>query len=180
MFLTEILRSIRESYFIVGSNTSKAGLINQLFERRPKFLLIDELDKMNKVDQASLLHLMETGIVSETKIKKTRKIELTSWVIATANSCEEIIEPLLSGFLVLELPEYSFEEFTEIAISRLAEEKFNRHMAAVIAEKVWTLLGSRDIRDVIKVARLVTNQEDIHRVIGIMNRYSKQDDAASG
>ena len=56
VFLTELLCSIKESYFIVGSNTSKAGLVNQLFERRPKFLLIDELDKMNKVDQTSLLH----------------------------------------------------------------------------------------------------------------------------
>jgi MoxR-like ATPase len=174
MFLTEILHSIKESYFIVGSNTSKAGLVNQLFERRPKFLLIDELDKMNKVDQTSLLHLMETGIISETKINKTREMELTSWVFATANSCDKIIEPLLSRFLVLEVQEYTFEEFTEIAINRLAEEKVDRYMAAVIAEKVWDELDSRDIRDVIKVSRLVTNPEDISRIICVMNRYSRK------
>ena len=174
MFLTEILHSIKESYFIVGSNTSKAGLVNQLFERRPKFLLIDELDKMNKVDQTSLLHLMETGIISETKINKTREMELPSWVFATANSCDKIIEPLLSRFLVLEVPEYTFKEFTEIAINRLAEEKVDRHMAAVIAEKVWDELDSRDIRDVIKVSRLVTNPEDISRIICVMNRYSRK------
>ena len=46
MFLTEIMRSFKESYFVVGSNTTKAGLVNQLFERTPKFLLIDELEKM--------------------------------------------------------------------------------------------------------------------------------------
>jgi Holliday junction DNA helicase RuvB len=175
LFLTTVMRVIKDSYFIIGSNTTKAGLINQLFERRPKFLLIDELDKMNKVDQTSLLHLMETCMVSETKIKKTRQIELTSWVFATANSSEEIIEPLLSRFLVVELPQYTFEEFTEIAISRLAREKVNRYMAAVVAEKVWYELDSRNIRDVIKVARLVTNQVDVHRIIGIMKRYSKSD-----
>ena len=43
MFLTEIMRHYKSSYFVVGSNTTKAGLVNQLFERRPKFLLIDEL-----------------------------------------------------------------------------------------------------------------------------------------
>jgi Holliday junction DNA helicase RuvB len=63
---------------------------------------------------------METGIISETKINKTRQIQLTSWVFATTNSCEKLIEPLLSRFIILEVPEYSFEEFIDIAISRLA------------------------------------------------------------
>ena len=94
MFLTEIMRRLKNSYFIVGSNTTKAGLINQLFEKEPKYLLIDEIDKMSRDDQVSLLHLMETGIISETKIRKTRQMDLTSWVFATANSCDKIIQPL--------------------------------------------------------------------------------------
>ena len=105
MFLTEIMRREKPSYFIVGSNTTKAGMVNQLFEKRPKFLLIDELEKMGTTDQTALLHLMETGIISETKISKTRQIELTSWVFATANSCQKIIDPLLSRFVVLKIPE---------------------------------------------------------------------------
>jgi holliday junction DNA helicase RuvB len=64
MFLTEIMRIVNQSYFIVGSNTTKAGLVNHLFEKQPKYLLIDELDKMSGNDQVSLLHLMETGIIS--------------------------------------------------------------------------------------------------------------------
>jgi Holliday junction DNA helicase RuvB len=175
MFLTEIMKNMKDSYFVVGSNTTKAGLVNQLFERQPKFLLIDELDKMPHQDQTSLLHLMETGIVSETKIKKTRQLGLTSWVFGTANSTDKLIEPLLSRFVILHVPEYSFEEFTEIAINRLAKEKVKREIATIIAQKVWTELYSRDIRDVIKVARLVTNYEDISRIIGIMKRYSKTD-----
>ena len=173
MFLTEMMGRIKESIFVVGSNTTKAGLVNQLFEKRPKYVLIDELEKMNKTDQTSLLHLMETGIISETKIRKTREMELTSWVFATANSSEKILEPLLSRFVILQVPQYSFEEFINIAVSRLANEKVNREIATIIAEKVWTVLDSRDIRDVIKVARLVTNQEDISRIIAIIKRYSK-------
>jgi hypothetical protein len=73
----------------------------------------------------------------------------------------------------LHVPEYSFDEFTDIAISRLAKEKVNRDMATVIAEKVWTVLDSRDIRDVVKVARLVTSQEEASHIISIMKRYSK-------
>jgi len=68
MFLTEIMRHHKTSYFVVGSNTTKAGLVNQLFEKRPKFLLIDELEKMSIADQTCLLHLMETGIISLNKV----------------------------------------------------------------------------------------------------------------
>jgi Holliday junction DNA helicase RuvB len=171
MFLTEIMLHEKPSYFIVGSNTTKAGLVNQLFERRPKFLLIDELEKMSVTDQTSLLHLMETGIIAETKISKTRQMELTSWVFASANSCETIIEPLLSRFLVLEIPEYTFEEFTEIAVSRLTKEKIDKYLAVTIAEKVWNELGSKDIRDVMKLARLASNEEEISFIIGMMKAY---------
>jgi hypothetical protein len=123
----------------------------------------------------SLLHLMETGIISETKVKKTRQLELVSWVFASADSPGRIVDPLLSRFVVLEVLDYTFEEFTDIAISRLAKEKVNREMATVIAEKVWYELGSRDIRDVVKVARLVNNQDDISRIIDIMKRYFNGD-----
>src|SRR5574341_1819983 len=57
MFLTDIMNSFKESLFVVGSNTTKAGLVNQLFERRSKFLLIDELEKMSLTDQTALLQL---------------------------------------------------------------------------------------------------------------------------
>jgi Holliday junction DNA helicase RuvB len=173
MFLTEIMYSIKKSYFTVGSNTTKAGLINQLFEKEPKYLLIDELDKMSGNDQVSLLHLMETGIISETKISKTRQMELTSWVFATANSCEKIIQPLLSRFAVLEISEYAFKEFTEIALAKLAKERIDERLARVIAEKVWNELGSRDIRDVIKIARLSGSSDEVHYVVKMLNKQER-------
>jgi len=170
MFLTEIMRSFKQSLFVVGSNTTKAGLVNQLFERRPKFVLIDELEKMNNTDQTSLLHLMETGIISETKINKSRQMQLASWVFATANSSQKIMEPLLSRFLLIKMPEYTFEEFREIAVSRLAKENVHKYIASFIAEKVWNELESKDIRDVVKVARLTETVEDIPFIIRMMKR----------
>jgi Holliday junction DNA helicase RuvB len=155
--LYEIVNNL--SYFVVGSNTTKAGLVNQLFERRPKFLLIDELEKTSTTDQTSLLHLMETGIISETKINKTRQMQLTSRVFATANSCEKIIRPLLSRFAILEIPEYTFCEFIKIAVTRLKEENVDESLAKIIADKVWNELGSKDIRDVMKLARLAMRKK---------------------
>lgn len=181
MFLTEIMRSFKVSYFVVGSNTTKAGLVNQLFERSPKFLLIDELEKMTLTDQTSLLHLMETGIISETKINKTRQMQLTSWVFATANSCDKIIQPLLSRFAILEIPEYTFEEFTEIALTRLARENIDKLIALSIAEKVWHELDSKDIRDVIKVGRLASSTEEVSFVVKMLKkRISKSQYCACG
>jgi Holliday junction DNA helicase RuvB len=170
MFLTEIMRHYKTSYFVVGSNTTKAGLLNQLFERRPKFLLIDELEKMSVTDQTSLLHLMETGLISETKINKTRQMELTSWVFATTNSHKRIIEPLLSRFAILEIPEYTFDEFSEIAVKRLRKERVDKSFANVIAEKVWNELDSRDIRDVIKVGRLASSSEEVSFVVKMIKK----------
>jgi len=172
MFLTEMMRRLKNSYFIVGSNTTKAGLVNQLFEKEPKYLLIDEIDKMSRDDQVSLLHLMETGIISETKVKKTRELKLVSWVFASANSSDGIIEPLLSRFVVLDVPDYSFEEFTDIAIKRLANEKIDLYIATIIAEKVWHELGSRDIRDIIKVGRLANDTQSVSNVIDIIKKHT--------
>src|SRR5881397_3054525 len=128
---------------------------------------------MSANDQVSLLHLMETGIISETKVKKTRQLDLQSWVFATANSCEKVIEPLLSRFLVLEVPEYTFEEFKEITVSRITKEKVDKHTAEVIAETVWNELGSRDVRGVIKLSRLINNEQEIPLIIRMMKGYSK-------
>src|SRR5438093_5786709 len=172
MFLTPMIRRLKNSYFIVRSNTTKAGLVHQLFEKEPKHLLIDEIDKMSRDDQVSLLHLMETGIISETKVKKTRELKLISWVFASANSSDRIIEPLLSRFVVLEVPDYSFEEFTDIAIKRLANEKIDLYIATIIAEKVCHELGSRDIRDVIKVGRLASDTQSVSNVIDIIKKHT--------
>ena len=113
---------------------------------------------------------METGIISETKVKKTRQFELVSWVFASANNPERIIDPLLSRFIVLVVPEYTFEEFVRIAVSRLGKENFDIYTAAFIAKKVWHELGSKDFRDVLKVGRLTENFADVESIIRIMKR----------
>lgn len=98
-------------------------------------------------------------------------MELTSWVFATANSCEKIIEPLLSRFVVLGIPEYTFEQFSEIAIGRLAKEKVYKGVASVIAERVWNELDSRDIRDVLKIGRLADNVQEVSDIVDTIKKY---------
>ena len=168
LFLTEIMRCFKSSLFVVGSNSTKAGLINQLFDKLPQYLLIDELDKMNSVDQTSLLNIMETGILSETKINKTRELKMNIRVFATANCSSRVIEPLLSRFIVLQLPEYTFEEFRDIGLLKLGRTKLSRNIAIEIIEQVWNVIESKDIRDIVKIGNLVSTPEDVSFVVNMM------------
>jgi holliday junction DNA helicase RuvB len=60
MFLTLLVQHLKNSYFTDGGNSTKAGIIDYLFENKPRYLLVDEIDKMAPKDQAMLLNLMET------------------------------------------------------------------------------------------------------------------------
>jgi len=80
IFLMSFRQRLKDSYFIDGGNTTKAGIIDYLFNHRPLYLLADEIDKMSPRDQTFLLNLMETGIVTETKYGKTREAEIKTSV----------------------------------------------------------------------------------------------------
>jgi MoxR-like ATPase len=93
------------------------GIIDYPFDHSDlKFLLIDEIDKLSKKDQKVLLNVMETGILSDVKAKKgksARQTHMHMSIYATSNDTSNILSPLLSRFIKLNLPEYDLEIFTE-------------------------------------------------------------------
>jgi holliday junction DNA helicase RuvB len=99
MFLLSLLNSLKNTYFIDGGNTTKAGIIDYLLANHPQYLLIDEINKMARQNQTFLLNLMETGIVSETKYRKIREASLKTSVFATCNDPTKLSTPLLSNFI---------------------------------------------------------------------------------
>jgi MoxR-like ATPase len=176
IFLLEMMKGLNDAYFIDGVGSSGVGLVDYLFEHpSTKYLLIDEIDKMKKSDQAALLNVMETGILSSIKVRKTRERKMKLWVFATSNNLERISEPLKSRFLVFYLKEYNYHEFVEIA-TKLLYDRYNitQDTASKIAERVWNELGSKDIRDVLKIGKLVKPEEldsDINWVIEAYKKY---------
>jgi Holliday junction DNA helicase RuvB len=175
MAKTQFLLAIRntfknESCFVVGSNSTKKGIIDLLFEYRPHTLLIDELETMSYDTQESLLNLMETGIVSETKKACRREMQLENIkVFATSNDTRDILSPLVSRFIVLDIPPYTDEQFVEIAVLRLTiDEGISGELATEIAEQVILKLNRKDLRDCIKVARIARTPEEIASVINMM------------
>ena len=175
IFLLEILEGMDDAYFIDAVGSSGPGITDHLFNNNIKYLLIDEIDKMKKNDQATLLNVMETGILSETKLGKTRQKKIKTWIFATSNEVERISQPLRSRFMELELEEYTYEEFIEI-VRRLLNKKY--HIDATISEKisheVWHAMKSRDIRDAIRIAKLAKSPADVEWLVEVQKRYGKK------
>jgi hypothetical protein len=52
LFLQSLIK-LQDSYFIDCSNATKSGLVDYIFNNKPKYLLLDELDKLSNKDQTS-------------------------------------------------------------------------------------------------------------------------------
>jgi holliday junction DNA helicase RuvB len=167
MFLKCILETFGEkkAFFTVGGNASKSGLIDVLFELRPKYLLIDEIEHRRSEYQTILLSLMETGILTQTMHNKLRQTHLKTWVFVTSNGTRKLSEPLLSRFRVLYLSKYDFSQFHEIAVKKLLTEGLDKKAADEIAITVWEQLPNPNIRNCVQIGRLVKNEPDIEMAI---------------
>jgi len=173
MFLLE-LQKLRFSKLIVGSRVSKAGLHQVLIEDAPLYLLFDELDKAKRSVTTSLLSLMETGQVVTTLKGYVKTVERDTLVFATTNELKNIPRELLSRFQILEFPEYNRSQFMDICSSYVAQaENITEELARYIGEIVWDDIKSKDVRQVIRVARLAKTREAVDLTIGVLKKYQK-------
>lgn len=174
--MLEELNRLPRSKFILGSNLSKAGLYEILLNEKdkPRYLIVDELDKMDdQSNLAALLSLMERGIVTETKYKRHRQIKLKCWVFASANETRRIPKELMSRFLLLKFNPYSDTEFIDVSVNVLTKrEKVNESLALYISKQVMDMLGSKDVRDSVKVARLLKGdtRSEVDHIVGILSK----------
>jgi len=131
-----------------------------LFENRPRYLLIDEIDKLAPKHQTFLPNLMETGIICETKYGKTRQVEIKTSVLATSNDPSKLSGVLLSRFFVIELEPYTYQQFYEITLRLL----YNKNkIAPTIADAVWN--ASKNVIDCARIGRLARAEEDVNFLV---------------
>ena len=164
---------LERSYFTLGTHSTKSGMVDYLFEKRPRYLIIDEIEHMPIKDQTVLLSLMETGIIAETKHMKTRNTQLKTWVFATTNRTEHMLTPLLSRFMVLHFKQYKFENFRDISIHMLGQEGITKDIANEVVDSVWHKMRSKDIRDCIKIAHLTKTKDDVGWIVETLIKYSR-------
>jgi MoxR-like ATPase len=116
---------------------------------------------------------MERGEFTSTKVRNTKTVNADIAIFATSNSTERLSKPLLSRFTVLEILEYTYQEFEAISVRIV--KKLPQNVVIQIASSVWKS-GSRDIRDVFKIAKLcdpADTEEDVNRLITIHQKYRK-------
>jgi Holliday junction DNA helicase RuvB len=173
--MLEELARLPRSKLVLGSNLSKAGLFELLFNERPKYLIIDELEKVDDENNlAALLSLMERGLLTETKYRRYRRLQLKTWVFASANKIDRIWPELLSRFSAkLRFRDYTDKEFFEVVVNVLtAREGLTESTSANIADVTLKDLNSRDVRSAIGVSRLLKTKDkaDVDHIVSILSR----------
>jgi len=170
--LLEDLARLPQSHLVLGSALTRSGLFEVLYNERPRYLIIDELDKIGDVENlAALLSLMERGFIRETKYRRHRSLKLKTWVFASANEINHFSRELLSRFLLLRFRDYTLDEFINVAVTVLTNrEKLPESLSLYIADKTANILGSRDVRDAVKVSRLLEDRTkmDVDHILSIM------------
>jgi len=171
LFLMELER-IGNSAFITGGGSTKVGIMDILFDMRPKILIIDEIDKIqNPKDLSALLTYMETGRVIRAKHNTYEEIINKGFVFAACNTTKNIPFELLDRFQIFYLREYSREDFILVVIKLLNKNyEIDENLAKYIAEKVF--LYSNSIREVMRIGKIVKKKEDVDRLISLFTRYS--------
>ena len=154
LFLWDIEQTFGEqAIWLVGSATSKAGLWDLVAEREPKILLIDEIDKMNAVDMAALLTMMEGGRLVRAKRGRELDIHNPLKVIAASNRMEKLSPELRSRFAIRKLNAYSQDEYHTVIKEVLVKRE---QVSPELAGEIANMLNGRtqDVRDAVRVARL--------------------------
>ena len=170
LMLMEVER-LKGSVFITAGTATKVGIRDILIERRPRYLIIDELDKItNPNDLSVLLTLMESGRVVMTKHKAHEEVKLKTWVFAAANTTRGLPPELLDRFQKFYLREYDSETLKRVIVKCLVKrEGVEQALAQYIAERIVAINGG--VRDAIRIARLANTKEEVDKFVNIARKY---------
>ena len=161
----EALGSLPGSQYALGGSSSRAGIADFLLNFRPRYLVIDELDKMKAEDYSVLLSLMQSGVVARLKKGMREVQQMTTWVFAGCNKRDRLPPELLSRFVEFHFAPYTREEFIQVALAVITGQLGKDPvLARYIAERV--ACRTRDVRQAIHIAQLCDTREEVDRFEG--------------
>jgi MoxR-like ATPase len=173
MFLLEIMKYCKDAQYFDGTNTT-SRILDVLEEKRPKIILLDEVEKMGRPFQNQLLNFLESGHIKVTQMRRNYDFEIpNAKVFATANDINRLSEPLTSRFRKLFLPPYTQDQFLTVAVKVCP--KLSEETARMIGSQVWE--SSKDVRDIISVGKLIRwndGPEAINEIMKTLIRYGEQ------
>jgi hypothetical protein len=119
---------------------------------------------------------METGILSDVKAKRSKSARQTRMhmsIYATSNDTSNLLTPLLSRFIKLNLPEYTLDTFIEIC-HKLLSRRYDKDHETIqaIVRYVWE--HTRDVREAIAIAKIADTSDEANRVASTLRKYSSE------
>lgn len=169
------IRELQGAEYVVASDATGAGFLDVMFSKKPRYVLLDELDDMDGNQQDSLSSYMETGIVKETKYGKTRQMKTNAKTFAAANEADDIECHILDRMVDLHFEPYTLDEFKAVCehvVPRKTDTTTEE--ATQIAQALWKMRDCADVRKAIDVAEL--SEGDPEWVIETLDIYSDEDD----
>jgi len=167
----DALNQLDGSYKMLGGGTTKVGAFEVLASRKPRILIIDEIDKMKAEHQGLLLGLMENQEVLVDKHNAHIHVALPDTrVYASANNIKRVSEALRSRFICLYFKEYSEAEFKRVVVRVLMKEGYEHSFSQSVASLLWNK-GITDVRQARQIARLAGVKENIRATIDLVLKY---------
>ncbi|MEM4554148.1 MAG: AAA family ATPase [Ignisphaera sp.] len=172
LMLMEIER-LPGAVFVTAGTSTKAGIRDILLNYRPRFLIIDELDKITNPDDISvLLTLMESQRVIVTKHREHKEEYMKTWVFAAANTTRGLPPELLDRFWKVYLKPYDRDTLIRVVKSCLSRiEGIQSDLAEYIALRVADM--GLSVRDAIRIARLAKSKEEVDKFLNVMVKYMR-------
>ena len=162
IILYTLEKNLPSSLYIDCSISSKSGIGEQLEAHRPKYLLLDEFDKMKNTDDYNiLLNVMASQKYVKTMGRGNRvEMPMKTWVIAAMNSLA-IPKTIKDRFLtIIKLKEYNRGDAMKVMKAIMTYDKnIEEEVAMYIARRVVDELGSKNVRRAIQIANLVVDYE---------------------
>jgi Holliday junction DNA helicase RuvB len=171
VMLMEVER-LRGSIYITGEKITKAGLAEILLNRKPRYLIVDEIDKVDDVETLSVLNtLMESQRLVIVQHSKSVDIPMKVWVFAAANEIRKFRQDFLDRFAVIHLKPYDRETMKRVIVKVLVlRERVDRRLAEYIADKVVSTPFAT-VRDAVRLARLAKTREEVDKYWSILTKY---------
>lgn len=156
-----------------GEQTSAAGLTDLLLQKRPTFLVVEELEKGAKRDREALMTLTGKGYIERTKadVDQPQRIELDTIVFATANDPEAVTpRSLRDRFMEWHFPQYDDDEFVEVCREVLPREYcIDVDLAESIARTLYARIDCTQVREAKRVASLVESEDEVEELVTAMS-----------
>jgi len=170
LMLMEIER-LPSSVFITMGTATKAGIRDVLLARRPRYLIIDEIDKLRSEDDISiLLTLMESQRLVVSLHKLRIDVPMRVWVFAAANRINKLPRELLDRFWVFQLKPYTKEEYLRV-VSNVLVKRYGKdpELAKYIAEKVSEY--SLSVREAVRYAKICNDKQCVDEIYSSLVNY---------